>query len=46
MPATLDLGTLRALIAIAGFKGFSRAAEQLGRSQSAISLQIARLSNL
>jgi len=46
MPATLDLDTLRALIAIADLKSFSRAAEQLGRSQSAISLQIARLETL
>jgi DNA-binding transcriptional LysR family regulator len=43
MQATLDPDTLRALIAIADLKSFSRAAEQLGRSQSAISLQIARL---
>src|SRR5689334_20199855 len=46
MPATFDLDTLRALIAIADLKSFSRAAEQLGRSQSAISLQIARLESL
>jgi len=46
MPATFDLDTLRALIAIADLKSFSRAAEQLGRSQSAISLQIARLETL
>jgi DNA-binding transcriptional LysR family regulator len=46
MPHTFDLDTLRALIAIADLKSFSRAAEQLGRSQSAISLQIARLETL
>ncbi|QAU44780.1 helix-turn-helix domain-containing protein [Bradyrhizobium guangzhouense] len=43
MPTTLDLDTLRALLAIVELKSFSRAAERLGRSQSAISLQIARL---
>ena len=43
MPTTLDIDTLRALVAIVALKSFSRAAEQLGRSQSAISLQIARL---
>jgi DNA-binding transcriptional LysR family regulator len=43
MPTTLDIDTLRALLAIVELKSFSRAAEQLGRSQSAISLQIARL---
>ncbi|WP_271615256.1 LysR family transcriptional regulator [Bradyrhizobium sp. CCBAU 51627] len=43
MATTLDIDTLRALLAIIDLKSFSRAAEQLGRSQSAISLQIARL---
>jgi len=43
MPTTLDIDTLRALLAIVELKSFSRAAEQLGRTQSAISLQIARL---
>lgn len=43
MPTTLDIDTLRSLLAIVELKSFSRAAEQLGRSQSAISLQIARL---
>ncbi|WP_439407888.1 LysR family transcriptional regulator [Bradyrhizobium sp. DASA03076] len=43
MPTTLDLDTLRALLAIVELNSFSRAAERLGRSQSAISLQIARL---
>jgi DNA-binding transcriptional LysR family regulator len=46
MPTTLDLDTLRALLAIVELKSFSRAAEQLGRSQSAISLQIGRLETL
>jgi DNA-binding transcriptional LysR family regulator len=43
MPTTLDIDTLRALLAIVELSSFSRAADQLGRSQSAISLQIARL---
>jgi DNA-binding transcriptional LysR family regulator len=46
MAATLDIDTLRSLIAIVDMKSFSRAAERLGRSQSAISLQIARLEGL
>ncbi|MGO8909431.1 MAG: LysR substrate-binding domain-containing protein [Bradyrhizobium sp.] len=43
MPTTLDIDTLRSLVAIADMKSFSRVAERLGRSQSAISLRIARL---
>jgi DNA-binding transcriptional LysR family regulator len=43
MTATLDIATLRSLVAIIDTRSFSRAAERLGRSQSAISLQIARL---
>lgn len=46
MPTTLDIDTLRSLIAIVDMMSFSRAAERLGRSQSAISLQIARLEGL
>ena len=46
MPTTLDIDTLRSLIAIVDMKSFSRAAERLGRSQSAVSLQIARLEGL
>ena len=46
MPTTLDIDTLRALLAIVELKSFSRAADQLGRSQSAVSLQIARLEAL
>ncbi|MCP3473975.1 LysR family transcriptional regulator [Bradyrhizobium sp. CCGUVB1N3] len=46
MPTTLDIDTLRSLIAIVDLKSFSRAAERVGRSQSAISLQIARLEGL
>ncbi len=43
MPTTLDIDILRSLVAIADTKSFSRAAERLGRTQSAISLRIARL---
>ena len=43
MTTTLDIDTLRSLVAIADTKSFSRAAERLGRTQSAISLRIARL---
>ena len=46
MPTTLDIDALRALIAIDETKSFSRAAERLGRSQSAVSLQIGRLEGL
>jgi DNA-binding transcriptional LysR family regulator len=46
MPTTLDIDTLRSLIAIVDTRSFSLAAERLGRSQSAISLQIARLEGL
>src|ERR1700753_3246616 len=43
MPTTLDIDTLRSLIAIVDTRSFSLAAERLGRSQSAIRLQIAPL---
>jgi DNA-binding transcriptional LysR family regulator len=43
MPTTLDIDTLRSLVAIADTKSFSRVAERLGCTQSAISLRIARL---
>ncbi|HET7887274.1 MAG TPA: LysR family transcriptional regulator [Bradyrhizobium sp.] len=46
MPTTLDIDTLRSLITVVDMMSFSRAAERLGRSQSAISLQIARLEGL
>lgn len=39
----LELDALRALVAIVDHGGFSSAAEQLGRTQSAVSLQIKRL---
>ena len=43
MPAHLELEALRALVSIVEQGGFSAAAERLGRTQSAISLQIKRL---
>lgn len=42
----LDLDLLRALVAIADCGGFSSAARQLGRTQSAVSLQIKRLEDV
>src|SRR6202012_2609641 len=46
MPTTLDIDTLRSLLAIVDTRSFSLAAERLGRSQSAVSLQISRLEGL
>jgi DNA-binding transcriptional LysR family regulator len=43
MSTTFDIDTLRSLVAIADARSFSRAALRLGRTQSAISLRIARL---
>jgi DNA-binding transcriptional LysR family regulator len=42
-PVGLDLDVLRSFVAIAEEKSFTRAAERVGRTQSAISLQIQRL---
>lgn len=42
----LDIEALRALVAIADLVSFSQAASQLGRTQSAISLQIKRLEEM
>lgn len=42
----LDIDALRSLVAIADTMSFSRAGQQVGRSQSAVSLQIARLEQL
>jgi len=39
----VDLLTLRSFLAIIDLGSFSAAAQQIGRSQSAVSLQIARL---
>lgn len=43
MAASLDLDQLRAFVAVADSGGFTRAAERLGRTQSTVSLQIAKL---
>ena len=43
MPANLDLATLRSFTLIAQGRTFAEAADAVGRSQSAISLQIQRL---
>ncbi len=42
----LDMDALRALVAVVDLASFSHAAQQLGRTQSAISLQIKRLEDL
>jgi hypothetical protein len=42
MPA-LDLDLVRTLVLIAEEKNFTRAAERVGRTQSAVSLQVQRL---
>ena len=39
----LELNLVRSFVAIAEVRSFTRAGERLGRSQSAISLQIRRL---
>lgn len=43
MPALLDSDLLRTFVAIADTGNFTRAAEQVGRTQSAISMQMKRL---
>ena len=43
LPINLDLDVLRTLVAAQRLGGFNRAAEQVGRSQSAVSQQIHRL---
>ena len=45
-PIDLDLALLRTFIAIAEEMSFTRAAERVGRTQSAVSLQMQRLENL
>jgi DNA-binding transcriptional LysR family regulator len=42
----LDIGVLRTLIAIDQYGSFARAAERIGRSESAVSLQLKRLEEL
>ncbi|WGF90573.1 LysR substrate-binding domain-containing protein [Marinivivus vitaminiproducens] len=46
MARELDIGLLRSLVAIADTGGFSAAARMLGRSQSAVSMQIQRLEDV
>ncbi|MCE1241639.1 LysR substrate-binding domain-containing protein [Oryzomicrobium sp.] len=46
MPRHLDMDLLRALVATADAASFSLAASRLGRTQSAVSLQIKRLEDL
>ena len=43
VPVGLDLDLLRSFIAIAEERSFTRAAERVGRTQSAVSLQMQRL---
>lgn len=43
---TLDLDLLRTFVTIADTGGFTRAGDQLGRTQSAISLQVKRLEDM
>ncbi|TCD04354.1 LysR family transcriptional regulator [Erythrobacteraceae bacterium CFH 75059] len=43
MPRTLDLDLLRSFVTVAELGGFTRAGTRLGRTQSAVSLQIKRL---
>lgn len=45
-PVDLDLGLLRTFVAIAEEMSFTRAAERVGRTQSAVSLQMQRLEGL
>ena len=45
-PPSLDLDLLRTLVLIAEEKSFTRAAERVGRTQSAVSLQVQRLEAL
>ena len=42
----LDIGVLRTLIAIDQYGSFARAAERIGRSESAVSLQLKRLEEI
>ncbi|MDR3440549.1 LysR substrate-binding domain-containing protein [Telmatospirillum sp.] len=43
---SLDLDSLRSFVAVADTSSFSRAGERVGRSQSAVSLQLARLEKI
>lgn len=46
LPVGLDLDLLRTFVAIAEEKSFTRAAERVGRTQSAVSLQMQRLESM
>ena len=46
LPLGLDIDVLRSFVIIAEEKSFTRAAERVGRTQSAISLQMQRLESL
>ncbi len=46
LPVSLDLDLLRSFVAIAEEKSFTRAADRVGRTQSAVSLQMQRLETL
>ena len=46
LPLSLDLDLLRTFVAIAEEKSFTRAADRVGRTQSAVSLQMQRLETL
>lgn len=46
MTPVLDLDLLRSFVTVADMGGFTRAGERLGRTQSAVSLQIKRLEGL
>lgn len=46
LPVSLDLDLLRTFVAIAEEKSFTRAADRVGRTQSAVSLQVQRLETL
>jgi len=46
MTKTFDLDALRALVAVVDRRGFTRAAEALNRTQSAVSMQVKRLEEM
>lgn len=46
LPVGLDIDLLRTFVAISEEGSFTRAAERVGRTQSAVSLQIQRLENM
>lgn len=46
MKRDLDLNLLRSFAAVAETKNFTRAAERLGRVQSAVSMQVKRLEDV